>query len=187
MEEEVSLQLEEAKELMDKAVNHAYSELNKIRAGKAMPDMLDGILVEYYGAQTPLNQLASVTAPDPKTIVVKPFEKTIIGDIEKAIINSDLGLNPQNDGEIVRLNIPPLTEERRKSLVKQAKHEAEQGKVSIRNIRKDMNDELKKLEKEGISEDEIKKAEDEVQKLTDKHVKDIEDRLESKQEEIMTV
>lgn len=187
MEEEVELQLQEANDLMDKAISHTASELNKIRAGKAMPDMLDGIMVQYYGAPTPLNQLASVTAPDAKTIVIKPFEKTIIGDIEKAIINSDIGLNPQNDGEIVRLNIPTLTEERRKNLVKQAKQEAENGKISIRNIRKDIKDELKKLEKEGVSEDEIKKAEEEIQKLTDKHVKDIDDRLERKQDEIMTV
>jgi ribosome recycling factor len=185
--EDIDFYLEHAKELMDKSVEHAASELSKIRAGKAMPNMLDGIEVDYYGSRTPLNQVASVNTPDARTLVIKPWEKNMLGEIERAIINSDLGLNPQNDGEIIRINIPTLTEERRKTLVKQAKQEAENGKVSIRNVRKDTNDNLKKLLKEGVSEDQVKSAEDDVQKLTDEHVARIDKLLESKEKDIMTV
>jgi ribosome recycling factor len=187
MEEEIQMYLDEAGELMDKAVSHANQELSKIRAGKAMPNMLDGLMVEYYGNPTPINQVASITTPDARTLMVKPWEKSSIGEIEKAIINSDLGLNPQNDGEIVRINIPVLTEERRLSLVKQAKGEAENGKVSIRNIRKDTNDSLKKLLKEGASEDAVKNAEDDVQKLTDSHTAKIDSLLQLKEQDIMTI
>lgn len=186
--EEIDLYLEEAKELMDKAVEHTQHEFSRIRAGKAMPSMLDGLKVEYYGAPTPINQVATVNTPDAKTIVIKPFEKKMVGEIEKAIINSDLGLNPQNDGELVRLNIPPLTEERRRDLVKAVKHEGENGKISIRNARKDVLNQMKKLLKDGdVSEDEEKKAETEVQELTDKHVAKIDDLVKKKEEEIMTV
>ncbi len=187
MEEEIELYLEEAKEQMDKAVKFASGELNKIRAGKASPEIFDSLRIDYYGALTPLNQLSSVTIPDPRSIIIKPFEKSIISDIERVIINSDLGLNPQNDGDIIRINIPPLSEDRRKQLVKQAKNEAENGKISIRNIRKDINDSLKKLQKEGASEDAVKGAEEEVQKLTDAHAKQIDDLLEKKEQDIMTV
>jgi ribosome recycling factor len=187
MEEEIELYLEEAKEQMDKAVKFASGELNKIRAGKASPEIFDSLRIDYYGALTPLNQLSSVTIPDPRSIIIKPFEKSIISDIERVIINSDLGLNPQNDGDIIRINIPPLSEDRRKQLVKQAKNEAENGKISIRNIRKDINDSLKKLQKEGASEDAVKGAEEEVQKLTDDHTKQIDDLLEKKEQDIMTV
>lgn len=179
--------LDEAKELMDKSVKHVRSELVKIRAGKANANMLDGIMVEYYGTPTPLSQMSSITAPDARTLMIKPWEKSVIQNIEKAIINSDLGLNPQNDGEQVIINIPSLTEERRQSLVKQVKHEGEQGKISIRNIRKDTNDSLKQLQKEGASEDEIKRAEEKVQAITDQHSKQIDEILESKEKEIMTV
>jgi len=127
--EEIDLYLEEAKELMEKALHHVHVSFGKIRAGKAMPSMLDGLMVEYYGNPTPINQVASINTPDAKSIIIKPWEKTIIPDIEKSIINSDLGLNPQNDGEIIRLNIPPLSEERRQQLVKQTHHEAEVGKI----------------------------------------------------------
>ncbi len=187
MEEEIQLFLDDANESMDKAVAHANQELTKIRAGKAMPNMLDGLMVDYYGNPTPINQVASVTTPDARTLAVKPWEKAMIAEIEKAIINSDLGLNPQNDGEMVRINIPVLTEERRQTLVKQAKHEAEIGKVSVRNIRKDVNDSLKKLLKEGASEDAIKKAEDDVQKLTDQHTHKIDEILAVKEKDIMTI
>jgi ribosome recycling factor len=149
--------------------------------------MLDGILVEYYGNPTPLNQVSSINTPDARSIVIKPWEKKIIADIERAIINSDIGLNPQNDGELIRLNVPPLSEERRQQLVKQAKHEAEIGRVSIRNIRKDTNDHLKKLLKEHVSEDDVKWAEDEVQKLTDDYITKIDEMLIKKEKDIMTV
>lgn len=185
--EEIALFLDEAKELMTKAVNHTSNELVKIRAGKAMPSMLDGVSVEYYGAMTPLSQVASVNTPDARTLIIKPWEKTIISEIEKAIINSDLGLNPQNDGEIVRINIPILTEERRKQLVKQTKAEVESGKISIRNIRKDTNDSLKQLLKEGASEDSVKSAEDDVQKLTDSFTSKLDELFSIKEKDIMTI
>ncbi|WP_114751455.1 ribosome recycling factor [Pleomorphovibrio marinus] len=185
--EEIQLFLEEAESLMKKAVDHTASELVKIRAGKAMPNFLDGIMVSYYGAPTPLQQVSSITTPDARTLAIKPWEKTLIGEIEKAIINSDLGLNPQNNGEMVLLTIPPLTEERRKNLVKQVKNECENGKISIRTIRKDTNDSLKKLQKEGASEDEVKRAEDSVQKMTDKYSGQIDAHFDKKEEEIMKV
>jgi len=185
--EEIELIIEEAKLLMENAVKHTGAELIKIRAGKAMPQMLDGIMVDYYGSPTPIQQVASVNTPDARTLLIKPWEKKTIPDIERAIINSDLGLNPQNDGEMIRISIPPLTGERRTTLVKQAKQEAESGKVSIRNARKEMNDQLRKLLKDGISEDEIKKAEDSVQKLTNNYSTKVEELLKKKEEEIMTV
>ena len=185
--EEIELYLEDARELMEKAIHHVNFSFGKIRAGKATPGMLDGILVEYYGNPTPLNQVSSINTPDARTIIIKPWEKNIIPNIEKAIINSDIGLNPQNDGELVRLNVPPLSEERREQLVKQAKHEAEIGRVSVRNIRKDTNDHLKKLLKEHISEDAVKRAEDEVQKLTDEFIAKIDEMLTKKEKDIMTV
>lgn len=187
MEEEIQMYLDEAKELMEKAVQHTNSELNKIRAGKAVPNMLDSIQVEYYGSPTPLNQVASVTVPDARTLMVRPFEKTVIQGIEKAIRDSDLGFNPQNDGENIRINIPALTEERRKQLVKQVKQEIESGKVSIRNARKDINSALKDLQKEGASEDDVKKAEEKVQKLTNEFSGKMEDLYEKKETELMTV
>jgi ribosome recycling factor len=185
--EEIQLQLEETKELMQKAVDHTASELLKIRAGKAMPNILDGIMVAYYGTPTPLQQVASVTTPDARTLSIKPWERNLIGEIERSIINSDLGLAPQNNGEIIILTIPPMTEERRKNLVKQAKNECESGKISIRTVRKDTNDELKKLQKDGASEDEIKRAEDLVQKLTDQYSSKIDELFNKKENEIMTV
>jgi len=185
--EEIDLYLEDANDMMQKAVSHTSKELTKIRAGKAMPTMLDGLMVEYYGSPTPIGQVAAINTPDARTLIVKPWEKSTIPEIEKAIINSDLGLNPQNDGEIVRLNIPPLTEERRKSLVKQAKNESENGKIRIRNIRKDTNELLRKLLKDGASEDMIKNAEDEVQKLTNNNSAKIDDLLVDKEKDIMTI
>jgi ribosome recycling factor len=185
--EEIQMYLEEAKSLMEKAVQHTAAELVKIRAGKAMPNFLDGILVAYYGTPTPIQQVASITTPDARTLAIKPWEKTLIPEVEKAIINSDLGLNPQNNGEMVMLTIPPLTEERRKNLVKQVKNECENGKISIRTVRKDTNDALKKLQKEGASEDEVKRAEDTVQKFTDTYTSKIDAHFEKKEAEIMKV
>lgn len=173
--------------MMDKAVQHTAQELTKIRAGKAMPQMLDGLMVDYYGSPTPLQQVASVTTPDARTLAIKPWEKTMIQPIEKAIINSDLGLNPQNNGEMVLINVPPLTEERRRDLVKHAKAETENGKVSIRNVRKDMMDHLKQLQKDGIAEDEVKRAEEKVQKITDNHAAKMDELLKKKEQDIMTV
>jgi ribosome recycling factor len=185
--EEIQLFLEDAKDSMDKAIKHTSSELTKIRAGKAMPSMLDGISVEYYGSMTPISQVATVNTPDPRTILIRPFEKKMIGEINKAINNSDLRLNPQLDGDMVRLTIPPLTEERRRELVKKVKNEIEAGKVSVRNIRKDTNESLRKLLKEGASEDEVKRAEEKVQTLTDSYISKIDVLMSNKEAEIMTV
>ncbi|MEL7002827.1 MAG: ribosome recycling factor [Bacteroidota bacterium] len=185
--EEIEMYLDEASELMGNAITHLKKELLKIRAGKASPSMLDTLFVEYYGNPTPLNQMASVSTPDARTIMIKPWEKSVISDIERAIINSDLGLNPQNDGEQIIINVPQLTEERRTALVKQAKSEGENGKISVRNARKDVNDGLKGLLKDGASEDDIKRAEDKVQELTDQHTKKIDQILADKEKEIMTV
>jgi len=185
--EEIELFLEEAREHMLNAVSHTKQELAKIRAGKAMPNMLDGILVDYYGTMTPINQVATINTPDARTISVKPWEKGLIAEVERAITNSNLGLNPQNDGEQIRLNIPPLTEDRRLDLMKQVKAEAETGKISIRNCRKDTNDSLKQLQKEGTSEDLVKDGEAEVQKLTDQHTTIIDDVVAAKEVDIMTI
>ncbi|MEP5612430.1 MAG: ribosome recycling factor [Cyclobacteriaceae bacterium] len=183
--EEIQIYLETAKEMMDSAISHTQSAFSKIRAGKASPSMLDGVEVEYYGTMTPLNQVASVTTPDARTISIKPWEKGTIPDIEKAITNSGLGFNPQNDGEQIRINIPPLTEERRLQLMKQVKTEAEAGKISVRNSRKETNDSLKKIE--SVSEDLIKDAESDVQKLTDEYTAKIDALIDAKEKDIMTV
>ncbi|WP_017732383.1 ribosome recycling factor [Nafulsella turpanensis] len=187
MEEEIQLYLDEAKELMKKSVDHTAHELSKIRAGKAMPNMLDGIMVEYYGSPTPIQQVSSINTPDARSIVIKPFERNLLNEIQRAITNSDLGLAPQNDGEVIRLNIPPLTEERRQTLVKQVKQEIEQGKISVRNIRKDTNNSIGKLKNEGISEDSIKRGEDRVQALTDQYTEALDTLLAKKEKEILTV
>lgn len=185
--EEIDMYLEDANDMMNKSIQHLSEALSKIRAGKASPAMLGGIMVEYYGNLTPLTQVASISSPDARTLLVKPWEKPMIQEIERAIMNSDLGLNPQSDGEQVIINIPALTEDRRIQLVKQAKSEGEHGKISIRNARKDTNDGLKKLKNEGASEDAIKSAEDEVQKLTDSFTKKIDDLLAKKEVDIMTI
>ena len=185
--EEIDLILEDTKERMDKSIQFLISELKKIRAGKAMPSMLDGVMVEYYGTPTPILQVASITTPDSRTIFVKPWEKTIIQDIEKAIIDNDLGLNPQNDGENIIINIPALTEERRLVLVKQIKGEGEKGKISIRSVRKESNELIKKLSNEGFSEDAIKDGESEIQKITDSKISRIDEIIKSKETEITTI
>ena len=183
--EELELYLEEAKDQMNKALTHVGHELTKIRAGKANPSMLDGIQVSYYGAMTPLNQVSSMTTPDPRSIFIKPWEKGLIQEIEKAIRDANLGLNPQNDGQQVIVNIPMLTEERRKQLVKQVAQECEHGRVRIRTVRKETNEQLKKIK--GVSEDDVKNAEETTQKLTDEFIGKIDSLMKRKEAEIMTV
>jgi ribosome recycling factor len=185
--EEVQLFLDDAAEQMDNALKHLVTVLAKIRAGKATTGMLDSIMVEYYGARTPLSQVSSITTPDAHTIMIKPWEKTLIQEIEKAIMNSDLGFNPQNDGEQVIINVPALTEERRIELTKQVKNEGENCKISLRNTRHEVLHHVKALKDDGISEDDIKHGEDLVQKLTDEHTKKTEDLVQHKEEEIMKV
>lgn len=187
MTDEVNFTLSYAGEQMKKTIFHAERELLKIRAGKANPNMLDSILVDYYGTETPLNQVANVTTPDAQTLAIQPWEKTMIEPIEKAIMEANLGLNPQNDGTLIRINIPPLTEERRMDLVKQAKNESENCKISIRNSRKEANDEIKNLAKDGLGEDAVKEAETNIQELTDKYIKIMDDHMDKKEKEILTV
>lgn len=187
MNEFIKMELDDAKVSMEKAIAHTDAEFLKIRAGKASPSMLDGIMVDYYGAPTPLVQVANVNTPDARTIVVQPWEKAMITPIERAIMEANIGLNPQNDGVLVRLNVPPLTEERRRDLVKKVKEEAEAGRIAIRNIRKNTNEGIKKLKNDGASEDEIKVGENEVQKLTDAFIAKIDQLAEIKEKDVMTV
>jgi ribosome recycling factor len=187
MHEDVEFCLEEAKERMDKAITHLENELRVIRAGKANPAMLSGIMVDYYGSTTPLQQVSNVGTLDARTISIQPWEKNMINPIEKAILAANLGFNPQNNGEVIRIAVPPLTEERRRNLVKQVKNEGENARVSIRNARRDANEQLKKLQKDGLEEDLAKDAESDVQKLTDNYNKKVEELLEKKEVEILTV
>lgn len=184
MNEEVDFILDTTTEAMESALKHLEKQFINIRAGKASPAMLGSVFVEYYGNQTPLNQVANVNTPDGRTITVQPWEKSMIGEIERGIMLANLGFNPMNNGEMVIINVPPLTEERRRNLAKQAKSEAEDAKVGIRNARKEANNELKKLD---ISEDLLKNAEIDVQEMTDSYVKKVDDLLEVKDKEIMTV
>ena len=180
--------LNEASGRMQKAIDHLEEELLNVRAGKASPNALNGIMVDYFGSQVPVSGAASVTVPDAKTILIQPWEKKLIKDIEKAILTSDLGINPNNDGSAVRLIFPELTEERRKDLAKDVKKKGEGAKVAVRNIRRDANDLLKKLEKGGeITEDELADGEDQIQKLTDKMIAKVDKAVEEKTAEIMTV
>jgi ribosome recycling factor len=187
MEEEVQLYIDDAKEKMEKAIVHLSNELIKLRAGKANPNMLDAIFVDYYGASTPLANVANINTPDAKSLVIQPWEKKMIGPIEKAILAANIGVTPMNNGDIVRLNLPPLTEERRKQLVKTTKHEGENAKVSIRNARRDVIEEIKKLEKNGLAEDEATTYEEKVEKMTDHFNKKVDEILVKKEAEIMTV
>ncbi|MEE2953779.1 MAG: ribosome recycling factor [Bacteroidota bacterium] len=187
MDEQVLFYLQLAEEQMEEAKNHLDNIFSKIRAGKANPQMLRTIMVDYYGSQTPLAQTSNITTPDSQTISIQPFDKNLISDIENAITNADLGFTPSNNGERVIINIPPLTEDRRKELVKQAKAESEMSKVTIRNVRQKTNDHIKKLSKEGFSEDIIRDAESSTQKLTDKYIEKINDIFSSKEIEIMKV
>ena len=172
---------------MKKTVDFLESDYATIRAGRANPHVLDKLRVDYYGTPTPIQQVGNVTVPEARIIQIAPWDKTLIKAIEKAIMTSDLGINPSNDGSVIRLVFPELTEERRKDLVKDVKKKAEESKVAIRNIRRDGNDAYKKLAKSEVSEDEIKQLEEELQKLTDKYIKDIDALMESKSKEIMTV
>jgi ribosome recycling factor len=187
MNEEVNFYIEDAAERMEKAIVHLENELRIIRAGKANPAMLSGIMVDYYGTSTPLQQVSNVGTLDARTITIQPWEKSMIGPIEKAILAANLGFNPQNNGEVVRISVPPLTEDRRKNLVKQVKMEGENARVSIRNARRDANEEIKKMQKNGLEEDMAKDAELEIQKLTDSFNKKVEEQLIKKEEEILTV
>jgi ribosome recycling factor len=172
---------------MNKAINHLEAELVKIRAGKANPQMLDGIQVDYYGSPMPINQVANISAMDVRTLSIQPWEKNMLQPIERAIIAANIGINPQNDGILIRLFLPPLTEERRREMVKRCQGEGEHSKVAIRSIRRDAIEHIKKLEKNGLSEDAAKDAEAEVQQVTDKYTAVVEKHLASKEKEIMSV
>ena len=179
--------LSETEALMNKAIAHLENELTKIRAGKASPGMLDGLMVEYYGSPTPIGQVANVSAMDSRTLTIQPWEKNMVGPIERSILQANIGVTPQNDGTIIRITMPPLTEERRKGLVKQANGEGEHSKVTIRNIRRDSIEKIKKLQKDGLSEDAAKDAELDIQELTNKFIVLVDKHLVAKDKEIMAV
>ena len=187
MNEEINFCLDLAREQMQESLNHLEISLSKIRAGKASPQMLRAVIVDYYGSVTPLTQMANVTTPDSQTITIQPFDKSMIADIEQAIVNAQLGFNPSNNGEKVIINVPTLTEERRRDLVKQVKIEIEKSKISCRNIRQKSNDELKKIGKEGISVDIIRDAEESVQLITNEYTIKIDDIFSAKESDIMQV
>jgi ribosome recycling factor len=176
-----------SREKFSKAIEHLENELLKIRAGKASPQMLNGIMVEAYGSLSPLSAVCNISVQDSRMLVLQPWDKSQFQIIEKAILLANLGFNPQNDGQVIRIAIPPLTEERRRDLVKQAKSEVEKSKVSVRNIRRDVNEDLKKLKKDGVAEDLIKSGEDQVQKITDEHIAKCDKMMEAKEKEIMSV
>lgn len=184
MDEEINFIIDSTKESMEGSIEHLIKELRTIRAGKATPAMLSTVMVEYYGSQTPLSQVANVNTPDARTISIQPWEKPMLQEIEKAIMVANLGFNPMNNGESIIINVPPLTEERRRNLAKQAKAEAEDAKVGIRNARKDANNEVKKLD---VSDDLKKSLEEDIQELTDTFVKKVEELFSVKEKEIMTV
>lgn len=187
MVEDIQILIDDAIERMDKTILHIDSELGKIRAGKANPKMLESVKVDNYGALSPITQVASINTPDPRTLIVTPWDKKMIPLIEKAIMAANLGLNPDNNGDIIRLQVPPLNEERRRDLVRQAKKESEDGKITIRSIRRDVIEDFKKMKKEGLSEDLEKDAEDRVQKITDKNIRKIDELMEKKEKDILTV
>jgi ribosome recycling factor len=187
MDEEVDLILEDTEDQMKNAIGHLEKTLIKIRAGKANPRMLDGLQVDYYGSLTPIGQVANIGTSDARTIVIQPWEKQMIAPIEKSIMAANLGFNPDNNGEVIRINIPMLTEERRSSLVKQVRHEGEETKISLRSARRDANEMLKKMKDDGLSEDMEKRAEDKVQKLTDTFYGKVEELISEKEKDIMTI
>jgi len=183
-------QKKKAEEKMNKALDVLRKEFTTLRTGRASLGMLDGIIVDFYGTPTPLNGVSNMAMPDPRMITIQPWEPKMLGEIEKAILKSDVGLTPSNDGKIIRLSVPPLTEERRQQIVKQAKKQAEDARVAIRNIRRDVNDDIKKKSKDKdthVSEDEVKKLQDEIQKTTDSWIRKTDDLLAHKEKEIMTV
>lgn len=185
--EDVSSTLSAAEESMKKAISHLEAELVKIRAGKANPQMLDGIMVDYYGSPMPINQVGNITVMDARTLSIQPWEKNMLQPIERAIINSNIGINPQNDGNFIRLFLPPLTEERRKELVKRCLGEGEHTKVAVRNIRRDAIESIKKAQKNGLSEDAAKDAEADIQDLTNRYIIAVDKHLAAKEKEIMSV
>ena len=187
MSDELIMIQEEAHELMEKAINHLEAELVKVRAGKANPNLVDGIIVDYYGNATPVNQVGNISVADARTLTIQPWEKNMLQPIERAIIAANIGITPQNDGNMIRLFMPPLTEERRKELVKRAQNEGEHSKVTIRNIRRDAMEGIKKLQKNGLSEDVCKDGEKNVQELTDRYIALVDKHLAAKEKEIMTV
>jgi ribosome recycling factor len=187
MSDDLELILEVTQDSMKKALLHLENELVKIRAGKANPQMLEGLTVDYYGAPTILNQVANISVMDARTLTIQPWEKNMLQPIERSIINANLGVTPQNDGNIIRLFMPPLTEERRKEFVRRASGEGEQSRVAIRSIRRDAIEQIKKLQKDGLSEDEAKDAEKEIQDITDKHIVLVDKHLAAKEKEIMAV
>jgi ribosome recycling factor len=187
MSDDLEFILEDAREGMKKALNHLESELTRIRAGKANPQMLEGLTVDYYGTPTVLNQVGNVSVLDARTLTIQPWEKNMLQPIERAIINANLGVTPQNDGNIIRLFMPPLTEERRREFVKRAGGEGEQSRVAIRSIRREAIEQIKKLQKDGLSEDEGKDAEKEIQDITDKHIILVDKHLAAKEKEIMSI
>ena len=187
MTEDLNLILEDAKDSMQKGIQHLEAELVKIRAGKASPSMLEGLTVEYYGAPTPISQVANITVLDARTISIQPWEKNMVQAIERSIMAANIGVTPQNDGVEIRLFMPPLTEERRRELVKKASGEGEQSKVAIRNIRRDAIEQVKKLQKDGLSEDAAKDAEKEIQDVTDKFILLVDKHLAAKEKEMMSV
>ncbi|MFN4985895.1 MAG: ribosome recycling factor [Ignavibacteria bacterium] len=178
--------VDSAAQSMAKAVEHVQNQLAKVRTGRASASMLDSVKVEYYGEPTPIGQVGSISVPDARTIVIQPWDRTVLGPTEKAILAANLGVTPQNDGQIIRISVPPLTEERRKDIVKQCKKIVEEGKLAVRNVRRDANEDLKKAEKtEHFSEDDRKRGEDDIQKHTDKYVKDLDNILGVKEKEVM--
>ncbi|OWP85046.1 ribosome recycling factor [Flavobacterium davisii] len=187
MTEEINFILDNTKESMEGSLTHLEKEFLNIRAGKASPQMLGGVFVDYYGSQTPLSQVANINIPDARTITVTPWEKNMLQPIERAIMIANIGFNPMNNGDNIIISVPPLTEERRRELAKQAKSEAEDAKIGVRNARKEANNDIKKLEKEGTSEDACKTAEDNVQKLTDAYIKKVDELYAVKEAEIMKV
>jgi len=183
----VALTIELAEDSMKKAISHLETELTKIRAGKANPQMLDGIVVDYYGSPTPINQVGNISVMDARTISIQPWEKNMLQPIERAIIAANIGINPQNDGVLIRLFLPPLTEERRRELVKRSHGEGEHSKVAIRNIRRDAIEDIKKAQKNGLSEDAAKDAEEEIQNITNRYIAFVDKHLSSKEKDIMSV
>lgn len=187
MADDLNSIIDHAEESMDKAISHLEAELVKVRAGKAHPNLVDGLVVDYYGTPTPISQVGNISVADARTLTIQPWEKNMLQPIERSIIAANIGITPQNDGNMIRLFMPPLTEERRKELVKKAQGEGEHSKVAIRSIRRDSMEHIKKLQKNGLSEDVCKDAEKQVQEITDKYISLVDKHLASKEKEIMTV
>ena len=187
MDELVKMVFDETRDKMENSIKHLESQLMKIRAGKASANIVDGIMVDYYGTMTPLSQVSNIGTPDVKTVAIQPWDKNMIDPIQKAIMQANIGITPEDNGEIIRLNVPPLTEDRRRDLVKQIKAEGEDTKIGIRNARREGNEELKDLQKDGLPEDEEKNGESEIQKLTDSYIEKVDKDVDAKEKDVMTV